>query len=43
MPPRINPGNYTLQLTIEDLKSQKVGQTSVELTIKGGEKEKASR
>ncbi|MCC6125775.1 MAG: hypothetical protein IT426_12485 [Pirellulales bacterium] len=43
MPPRINPGNYTLQLTIEDLKSQKVGQASVELSIKGGEKEKAER
>jgi hypothetical protein len=39
MPSRINPGKYTLQLTIEDLKSQKVGQSSVELTIKGGEKE----
>jgi hypothetical protein len=34
MPKRINPGNYTLQLTIEDLKSQKVGQSTVELTIK---------
>jgi hypothetical protein len=40
MPQRINPGKYTLQLTIEDVKSQKVGQTSVELTIKSGEKEK---
>ena len=43
MPPRINPGKYTLQLTLEDLKSQKVGQASVELTIKGGEKEKIER
>jgi hypothetical protein len=43
MPPRINPGKYTLQLMIEDLKSQKVGQASVELTIKGGELEKAAR
>jgi hypothetical protein len=39
IPARLNPGTYTLQLTIEDLKSQKVGQSSVELTIKGaGEK-----
>jgi hypothetical protein len=30
-------------LTIEDLKSQKVGQASVELTIKGGEKEKIDK
>jgi hypothetical protein len=43
MPSRINPGKYTLQLTIEDLKSQKVGQASVELTIKGGEKEKIDK
>jgi hypothetical protein len=43
MPPRINPGVYTLQLTIEDMKSQKVGQASVELTIKSGEKDKAER
>jgi hypothetical protein len=43
MPTRINPGKYTLQLTIEDLKSQKVGQTSIEFTIKGGEKEKLER
>jgi hypothetical protein len=43
MPKRINPGSYTLQLTIEDMKSQKVGQASVELTIKSGEKEKTER
>jgi hypothetical protein len=43
IPSRINPGKYTLQLMIEDLKSQKVGQASVELTIKSGETEKAAR
>jgi hypothetical protein len=43
MPTRINPGSYTLQLTIEDLKSQKVGQASVELTIKGSEREKPEK
>jgi hypothetical protein len=34
LPSRIYPGKHTLQLTIEDLKSQKVGQASIELTIK---------
>lgn len=34
LPKRIYPGKYTLQLTIEDLKSKKVGQSSVELTMK---------
>ncbi len=34
MPTRINPGRYTLQLTIEDLNSQKVGQSTIELTVK---------
>lgn len=34
LPKRIYPGKHTLQLTIEDLKSQKVGQSSIELTIK---------
>ena len=38
MPKRINPGKYTLQLTIEDLKSQKVGQSTIEFTIKEAEK-----
>jgi len=38
MPKRINPGKYTLQLTVEDLKSQKVGQSSIEFTIKEAEK-----
>jgi hypothetical protein len=34
LPNRIYPGKHTLQLTIEDLKSHKVGQSSIELTIK---------
>jgi hypothetical protein len=38
MPKRINPGKYTLQMTIEDLKSQKVGQSTIEFTIKEAEK-----
>ena len=38
LPKRINPGKYTLQLTIEDQKSQKVGQSSIEFAIKEAEK-----
>lgn len=34
MPKRIYGGRYTLQLTIEDTLSQKLGQSSVEFTIK---------
>ena len=34
LPKRIYPGKHTLQLTIEDLKSRKLGQSSIELTIK---------
>lgn len=34
LPERIYPGKHTLQLTIEDLKSHKVGQASIELAIK---------
>jgi hypothetical protein len=34
LPQRIYPGKHTLQLTIEDLESHKVGQSSIELTIK---------
>jgi hypothetical protein len=34
MPKRIYDGKYTLQLTIEDTKSRKVGQSSVEFTIR---------
>ena len=37
LPDRIYPGKHTLQLTIEDLKSHKVGQSSIELTFKGVE------
>ncbi len=38
LPKRIYPGKHTLQLTIEDLKSHKVGQSSIELTIRDVEK-----
>ena len=34
MPKRIYPGNYTLQLTIEDTLSHKIGQSSIEFEIK---------
>lgn len=34
LPEQIYPGKHTLQLTIEDLKSRKIGQSSVEFTIK---------
>ncbi len=37
LPKRIYNGKYTLQLTVEDVKSHKVGQSSIELTIKGSE------
>jgi hypothetical protein len=37
LPKRIYPGKHTLLLTIVDLQSQKVGQSSVEFTVKGGE------
>jgi len=35
MPQRIYDGKYTLQLTIEDTLSQKIGQSSIEFTVKG--------
>jgi hypothetical protein len=35
MPKAIVPGKYALQLAIEDLKSHKVGQASIEFVIKG--------
>jgi hypothetical protein len=38
LPKRIYPGKHTLQLTIEDLESHKVGQSSIELTIKEADK-----
>ena len=34
LPERIAPGKYTLQLTVRDLKSRKVGQSSVRFAIK---------
>ena len=37
LPKRIYPGKHTLQLTVEDLKSHKVGQSSIEFTTKGEE------
>ncbi len=37
LPKRVYPGKHTLQLTIEDLKGHKVGQSSIELTIKDPE------
>lgn len=33
MPRRIYPGKYVLQLTVADLNSQKIGQSSIEFTI----------
>jgi len=33
LPERLAPGRYTLELTIEDLKGQKVGQSSIEFDI----------
>lgn len=37
MPQRIYDGKYTLQLTIEDTLSQKIGQSSIEFTVKGAQ------
>ena len=37
LPKRIYPGKHTLQLTVEDLKSQKIGQSSVDFSIKTSE------
>ena len=34
LPDRIYPGKHTLQLTVEDLKSKKVGQSTVDFTVK---------
>ena len=33
MPKRIEPGKYSLQLSVEDLKSKKVGQASIEFDV----------
>ena len=38
LPSRIYPGKHTLQLTIEDLKDHKVGQSSIDFTIRDVEK-----
>ena len=38
MPERLNPGHYTFQLTLEDLKSQKVGQANLEFDVIESEK-----
>jgi hypothetical protein len=35
LPKRIYNGRHTLQLTVEDLHGQKIGQTSLEFTVKG--------
>jgi hypothetical protein len=37
LPKRIYNGKHTLQLTVEDLQSHKVGQSSIDLVIKGAE------
>lgn len=34
IPKRIYPGKYTLQLTVEDTKSRKVGQSQIDFTVK---------
>ena len=34
MPKQIYNGKYTLQLTVEDTKGQKIGQSSIEFTVK---------
>jgi len=34
LPKQIYPGKHTLQLTVEDLKSRKIGQSSIEFTVK---------
>ncbi len=39
LPEQIYPGKHTLQLTIEDLKSRKIGQSSVEFTIKKSDRQ----
>ncbi|OHB68357.1 MAG: hypothetical protein A2V70_16260 [Planctomycetes bacterium RBG_13_63_9] len=43
LPSRIYPGKYTLQLTVEDLKSHKVGQSSIDLTISSSEARESTR
>jgi hypothetical protein len=40
LPKRIAPGQYVLQLTIEDLKGHKIGQTPIEFLVKDKEEKK---
>jgi hypothetical protein len=35
MPKNLEPGNYSLQLTMEDVKGQKFGQASLDFVLKG--------
>jgi hypothetical protein len=37
LPKRIYSGKHTLKLTVEDLKSHRVGESSIDLVIKGGD------
>jgi hypothetical protein len=41
IPKRVYPGKHTLQLTVEDLKSRKVGQSTLDFVVKGEEREPA--
>jgi hypothetical protein len=43
MPGRIYPGKHTLQLTVEDLQGRKIGQSTIDLTIKDAESEKGKQ
>ena len=43
LPDRVYSGSYTLQLTIEDLKSHKIGQASVDFTVNEGKEVKESK
>jgi len=39
IPKRVYPGKHVLQLTVEDLKSHKVGQSTIDFVVKGDDKE----
>jgi hypothetical protein len=41
IPKRVYPGKHTLQLTVEDLQSRKVGQSTIDFVVKGEEREPA--
>jgi len=43
LPKRIYPGKHTLQLTVEDSQSHKVGQSTIAFTVKGEEEGPAPR